>query len=247
MIIHGEPGLGKTRIAKQVLPETAARWIKGKGTAYGLFQELQQHIDAPFVLDDNDDLYRDEDMIKLLKQLGQSEESKTVSWLSKGTKKDEEKPSDHTFETRSPLLIIVNDWQRINKHVGAVMDRGYILRFDPTKDEVHEYVGEWFERKSGVYDWIGANLSLASNLSVRHYIHASREHDGGFNWKKSLLDTWNSTEPLKVVLRLAHDRTLKSEEVRAHMFEEATGLSRRTYFRIKRQLDLTGSHRRTQC
>jgi len=117
LIILGDPGLGKSRLAKTVLGQDS-RLIEGQTTAFELYRELYRHRDAIFVIDDVDGMYQDKRAVNLLKQLCQSEEVKTISWNT-AAKQLEDEGIPKSFSTRTRVVIIANEWQSLNKNLGA--------------------------------------------------------------------------------------------------------------------------------
>src|SRR5262249_61677798 len=75
------PGVGKSRCVRQALGRKVC-WIGGQATPFGIYLEAYEHRDQPIVLDDVDGLYADRQGIRLLKALGQTEMTKTLSWQS---------------------------------------------------------------------------------------------------------------------------------------------------------------------
>src|SRR5262249_40588642 len=82
LMIFGNPGVGKSRCVRQALSGPIC-WIGGQATAFGIFLLAYRHRHQPIVLDDIDGLHADRHGIRLLKALCQTEDSKTLSWLTK--------------------------------------------------------------------------------------------------------------------------------------------------------------------
>src|SRR5262245_22165788 len=78
LILLGAPGLQKSRVVRDVLPD--ACWIEGHGSAFGIYKRLWEFRDEPVVIDDVDSLYADRAAVRLLKCLCQTERRKTVAW-----------------------------------------------------------------------------------------------------------------------------------------------------------------------
>jgi hypothetical protein len=75
----GPPGVGKSRSVRQALGNQVC-WIGGQATPFGIYLQAYEHRHEPIVLDDVDCLYANRLGIRLLKALGQTEGTKTVSW-----------------------------------------------------------------------------------------------------------------------------------------------------------------------
>ncbi len=81
LMIFGHPGVGKSRCVRQALGRKVC-WIGGQATPFGIYLQAYEHRHQPIVLDDVDGLYADRQGIRLLKALGQTERTKTLSWQS---------------------------------------------------------------------------------------------------------------------------------------------------------------------
>lgn len=236
-VVVGNPGLGKSRIVKQQAGSGAVV-VESRATAFELYRELFRNLDEPFILDDVDELCRDPSAIRLLKCLCQSEPVKNVAWHS-ATPLLVNEGIPTRFRTRSKIAVIANEWRTLNKNVGAVEDRGMVVQFKPTAQEVHAWIDSW---RSGqvcdeIFRFVGRYLHLVANPSARHYLVAQRALNAGLDWVAALFETWELDEPEIVVAKLARDSTL-SQKQRVVAFRKATGKSRATFFRLWRKLGL---------
>ncbi|HEV3446378.1 MAG TPA: hypothetical protein VG099_17170 [Gemmataceae bacterium] len=135
LILLGSHGLGKSQVLRQAMADQAC-WLEGNASAFGLYCQLWRHQNRPVVLDDLDGLYANHDGIRLLKSLTQTELRKTVSWYTDAaTLQREQIPQE--FHTSSRLAIITNEWKTFNRNVAALQDRGHVVIFEPTPQEVH--------------------------------------------------------------------------------------------------------------
>ncbi|MEM1098107.1 MAG: ATP-binding protein [Planctomycetota bacterium] len=242
VILLGRPGTGKTTAAKEVLGlNTNARgplYIEGHMQPFGLYQALWRHCDRPVILDDLDRLYTHPDCLRLLKALCNSRKIKSLSWVTQRTQSAEEVPA--SFETTSSVLLISNTWRSVNDSLQALEDRAIILEFQPDNREVHRYVGEWFDDPE-VYRFIGEHVELAPCLSLRYYDKGRMLNHAGFSdWHQTLIGMMIPDRRLALIVALKHDRSLRSDRERVDRFMEQTGLSRPTYYRLKRQIKSLG-------
>jgi len=84
------------------------------------------------------------DIVRLLKSLCQTTVEKTVRWDSDArTLKSKDIPTH--FSTTSRVAIIANQWKTLNEDVAAIEDRGHVVLFEPTPEEVHHRTAEWFQ------------------------------------------------------------------------------------------------------
>jgi hypothetical protein len=254
MVVYGRAGICKTTIAREALPEGVAHWISGDCTAASFFDELRAYQDYPIVLDDVDGIHRDADKVRLLKQVCQLRKPCTVTRRNKRNTRIKDShgnviADDGELQTRSPILILTNEWERINRHVQALDDRAVLLEFGPSSFEIQEYVEPWFlahAAKKGVegrliLDWIAEHLDLSSNkASVRDYEIAVADVRNDLDWKDHLLQRWERPPHLSDVIRLS-ERPLTVDE-QFELFHSSTGLSRTTFQNYRKQAGLMGQH-----
>jgi hypothetical protein len=232
VMVVGDPGLGKSRRIREALgPEIA--WIDGNATAFGVYIEAYEHRDEPIVLDDVDALHREPAGIRLLKGLCQSEPQKALSWQSDArTLKYRGIPTQ--FLTSSRVAMIANEWWSANVHVAALEDRGHLVVFDPSPEEVHRHAAEWFWDQE-IFDFVGEHLHLVKRPSLRTYVLAWEQKRAGLNWQELVLGRCLSGK-LRMVARLKADPRYRSEADRVQEFIRSGGGCRATYFNYARKL-----------
>jgi len=246
VLLLGRPGTGKTAAAKRILAQpdsgqTSEDWIEplyveGHAQPYGLYHQLWWHRDQPVVLDDLDGLYARPDCVRLLKALCNNQRIKRLSWLSRTIEFADGVPA--TFETKSNVLLIANEWKSLNANVRALEDRAIVLHFDPSHEEIHRYVATWFE-DSQVLEFADEHLSVAAYLSIRCYEKACALRGAGVDeWRHIMLQMMMPDRRLALVAALQADETCVTEKERVERFSIETGLSRPTYYRLKRLLKL---------
>jgi hypothetical protein len=235
LILIGNPGLAKTRIVRAALGHNAC-WIEGNATAFGLYRELYHHRESPYVvIDDVDSLYSDRIGVRLLKSLCQTELIKTVAWHS-GARSLEKEGIPTKFETRAKVLVISNDWRALNRNVVALQDRGFVLHFQPTAEEVHRQARAWFS-DTAVYDWFTEHLHLIREPSLRHYVRAAMLKDAGMDWS-AVLPSSSGNPKERLVAELLADSRYASQESRAREFVARRAGCRRTYFNYAKRLGM---------
>jgi hypothetical protein len=228
MIIEGSPGVGKSSLLRSVMREKYLL-IEGRISAVMLYEMLSESRDLPIIIDDVDDLYRDKAAVNLLKCLCQTTEDKRVVWNTYTTNRGQSRPE---FTTKSKVCILTNRWETLNKHVGAIEDRGILIKFRPTPIEVHDYIIKAkVDVDPDVYDYIGDHLGLIADPSIRHYRNASKLKTVDMDWKLTLSETFGLSDSARVALRLCQDSAHSSNDQRAKIFESTTGKSARTFYR----------------
>jgi len=248
LLLLGRPGTGKTYQTKQALAKMAGLvngsahdslqehvlYVEGHVQPFGLYQKLWQFQNKTVVLDDLDRLYADPNCVRMLKPLCSSQRDKTISWITHMTRAGTDIPD--RFTTSSNVALIANEWRTLNANVRALEDRAIILHFDPSNEEVHRQVGEWFN-DADVYSFIAGWLGHAPAISMRHYDKGRRLREAGFpDWRQSLLQMMLPDQRLSMLACFQWDAAGVSEGDRVAQFCTKTGCSRPTYFRLKRLL-----------
>lgn len=248
VLLLGRHGTGKTESARNTLgigseshspsgngtDGRRALYVEGHAQPFGMYQQLWEHRDQPIVLDDLDKLYANADCVRLLKPLCNDGRAKEIAWVTKTTINAIDVPS--RFETRSNVLLIANYWRTLNPNVRALEDRAIILHFDPDNAEVHRKVKEWFDDPV-VFEFIAHYLSAVPHVSMRHYDKGRRLRRAGFeDWRQIVLQMMLPDRLTAIVAGLQVDPRFETDKERVRRFIEATGMSRPTYYRIKRGL-----------
>lgn len=235
-ILVGDAGLCKSRIIKQaVLPH--ALIIEGQATPFQLYRDLYRNRGKLVVIDDVDQLYSNRDAVRLLKCLCQTERMKTVAWRSATALLDQEN-IPREFATDSQVAIIANVWKASNANIDAVNDRGVFIHFQPTVQEVHDYVGRWYKKAKvcdEVYDYIGQNLHHITKPSARDYVNAQRLKDAKLDWREALHETWGINPAMLAVAALLKDESLTGKQ-REQAFQHQKFGSRATFYRLAKQV-----------
>ncbi len=226
IILVGEPGLAKTSIVKKAI-NGSGKHLDGNLSAFEFYKLLFQHQDELFVLDDVDSLYGDRAFVRLLKQACQTAEVKTVSWRTRHSDLgDEGVPIE--FDTKSRFIIIANDWRTLNRNVAAIADRGLLIEFAPSPEEIHRYVETWFGDRE-ILDYVWRWLPYVNTVSARMYITASELRKGDLDWRRTVLDTMGIDTTTRTLVDL-QALDIPTEK-RAEEYTRLTGRSRATYFR----------------
>lgn len=231
LILVGPAGVAKSQSVRRAIGSKVC-YIEGNATAFGIYTKLYRHRDELVVIDDVDALYSDRSAMRLLKCLCQTDPVKHVAWET-GAVGRGSGDTPREFMTSSRAVIISNDWKTLDQNVAAVQDRGHLCLFEPTDEEVHRKVGEWFEDPV-IYQWFAEHMHLIPSLSMRHYVRARELQAAGVNWVQYLLADIPDTT--RLVAELRADPSFASENDRIDAFRHATGRSRATYFNHKKKL-----------
>ena len=232
LMIFGPPGVGKSRSVRQALGNQVC-WIGGQATPFGIYLQAYEHRNQPIVLDDVDGLYADRLGIRLLKALGQTERTKTVSWQTAAPTLGQ-CSIPRQFTTTSRVVLIGNDWKTLNHDVAALEDRGHLLLFEPSPLEVHRQAARWFWDQE-IFDFVADHLHLMAQHSLRTYFHAWELKQAGLNWRQGVLGRCLTGAALEVA-KLKADPTFASEDERVRAFVQSGAGCRASYFRHAKKL-----------
>ena len=232
LIVVGGPGLAKSQTVRRLVGERSC-WIEGNATAFGMYVALWRHKDELVIIDDVDNLYSDRCAVRLLKCLCQTDPVKRVAWQS-GSSRLEREGVPISFETQSRVALIANDWKTLNGNVEAVQDRGHVIAFEPTAEEVHRQVRRWFGDKE-IMEWFERHLHMVHRPSMRHYVRAAELKKAGLDWMQSILSDTLSEKTL-LVARIKADSKYVNERQRVEAFCGQGGGCRATYFNHARRL-----------
>lgn len=246
VLLLGRHGTGKSESVRRALRASTSApgldpasggevlYVEGHMQPYGMYRQLWEYRNQPVVLDDLDKLYADADCVRLLKPLCNTEHVKRIAWLTNLTLNAGDVPA--SFMTSSNVILIANEWRSVNPNVRALEDRAIILHFDPSNQEVHRKVSEWFHDQE-VYDFLARIMPYIKAVSMRHYCKGSQLRRAGLaDWRNSLIQMILSDPRLAYVVSLQFEPALTSEEERVNRFMATTGYSRATYFRMKAKL-----------
>jgi hypothetical protein len=168
---------------------------------------------------------------------------RTLYW-GKQAKQLDEQGIPRRYETTSRLCILANSMARVEENLAAVLDRAFVLRFQPSVDEVHRHVGTWFP-DTEIHGFVGKHLAMITRPSIRFYRKAEDLKRVNADWRGWLIKQWVEDEPqLAVVASVLADPSLTTAAQRVKRFAELGGGSRATFMRTQsRYRDLTGSKR----
>jgi hypothetical protein len=232
MMIFGPPGVGKSRCVRHTLGSQVC-WIGGQATPFGIYLKAYEHRHEPIVLDDVDGLYADRSGIRLLKALGQTERTKTLSWQSDAPTL-ERRGIPRQFTTTSRVALVGNAWKTLNADVAALEDRGHLLLFEPAPLEVHLQAARWFW-DAEIFDFVADHLHLFGQHSLRTYQHAWELKQAGLDWRQGVLSRCLEGTALEVA-KLKANRAFVSEAQRVQAFVQSGAGCRASYFRHAKKL-----------
>ena len=218
LVLIGPPGVGKSATFRTALGPNVC-WMGGNASPFGIYLNAFRHLNKPLVLDDIDDLYRTPQGVRLLKALCQTDSIRTLSWQTQARELDRQ-GIPRSFETRSCVALIANEWETLSPNIAAIEDRVHLLVFAPSPQEIHLQASRWFWHQE-IFDFVGAHLPLLANHSMRLYVRASQLHLAGMDWRATIVAQLYQGVT-RVVAELKADPTYASEEERVRAFVQAS-------------------------
>ena len=248
LVIYGEAGLGKTYTILQTLAECGKKlgedyiYISTHITPLELVNLLYKYQDRIIVLDDVEKLLLDEKTIGILKSaLWSSVGKRIITYYS--TSEKLEAPEE--FEFRGKVILLLNKIPKRNKEiVESLLSRVLTYKLDFSYEERLKIMYEMakiLKIPLEVVDFLKSKFTPAlKNFNFRTLIQLNiikQYYNENPNWKnvaEKLLEQ-NIDKRMKVVWELMNSNLSVKEQV--ERFREMTGMSRRTYFRIKARIE----------
>jgi hypothetical protein len=233
-MVVGAPGLVKSHSFEKRLGATS-HLIRGWTAPLQAYIDTYRHRNKLLIFDDAEVLWKRPGGRVLLRSLCELKPQKLMQWAS--TAQGLVKAGvPQSFLTSSKVAVVANRFVfgDAEEHE-AVLDRGHVIHFDPSPNEVHAQVGDWFWCQE-VYDYIGERLHLLSNVSARLYIKAWERRQAGGDWRRLLDEAYCREGAMRFVQLLEVDPSCKTVDDRAKKFTDYTGACRATYFNLKREL-----------
>lgn len=241
LIIHGKTGLGKTFMVLNLAKEEKIDFVYRSGytTPLSLYKFLYENRDKIVIFDDLEGLFNNEIAVSILKaSLWEANGRRIVSYDTTSKKID---LIPRTFEFTGKLIVLTN---RINgkkdEHFKALVSRttNYELIF--TYDELLKMANKIIDsrkltesQKTAVRDIIKKHIDISSEFNYRtldKIIEFVRFNEA--KGEKLFLACNEKDENLALIVKLMESNLPLNEQIRH--FIEQTGLSRRTYFNLKK-------------
>lgn len=228
LVIESRGGLGKTSLAEKTIPN--AKFIRGHATPLSIYLEFHKEQPELVVFDDVETLLKNKRNTTLLKQICDTKPIKTVNYYSTHTVDGLQIPS--TITTGAKVLVLTNELGKQSKDIVALLTRGHYVKFNPTSDEVMKQIKSFKEIDSSIYEELLKVSVQCMDLNFRHYVKTKELKDSGLDWKKYLYEMSVLDKKLKAFLRVYHMDI--SEDEKAQLFCDLSGMSIRTYYNVKK-------------
>jgi hypothetical protein len=241
LIIRSSGGLGKTTEAKNSIPiedaegNIIAVFFKGHATPLSIYMTASKHPNALLIFDDVDTLVDNKTTVAILKQLCELREDKDVHYNTTYKAYGEDVPPE--FKSNNKVMLLCNDIKKVGANMGALLTRGFYLDFTPSHAEILKKLSEFAEERD-IFDHI-AKVHEHLDLNFRIYEKCVEIKDSShytkLDWKEWLRNEYQLNEDEDLVREIANDKTLNRGE-RDRLWQERTGKSTRTYYRIHKKL-----------
>ena len=243
LFLVGNPGTAKSQAIKSRLEPDHHRYIKcGHLTDFQLYKQSFKYRDKALIFDDVEDALKKAGCARILMNLCETDEkARTVAWFGtesqlKISEGDESVRIPQEFQTSSRVCVISNDWNILRSKFQALLDRGTVVFFDPSPEEIHAYVGRWFKVEE-IYAFIGKHLDEIPQHSIRYYIIAQEHKKQYLDWQQILLESWRNEsveiDSEKVVEMILSDPRYTTDKQRIDAFTAKTGRQRRQWYNLK--------------
>ena len=238
LIICSDAGLGKSSIVSDVMADTRHLMINSHASPMSLYIAGYEHLDEPIIFQDCDGLLYNNDNIALLKQFTETRETKRIRWLTTSGSLGENIPN--SYDTRSRCLIETNNLDYLAKKLLPLKDRGWLIHFRPTKDEIvnridkiRKYYGSYGNDE--VFQLISRMANYADTISLRTFIKGLGlfKQCKGKDWEHRLMKEMNINPKLRIMNTLIS--TCQDDSERLTKWKQE-GFGRTSYFEYKRLL-----------
>lgn len=248
LIIEGPPGWGKTTAVDDALRAAGVAGVHlgSYSTPLYLFNFLHDNSGNTVVIDDCAGLFSDQSSMAILKAAtwGQGKQRK-IRWGSTSGKASAEE-----FNFQGKLVIVCNSFPA-TADAEAVKSRSfpYKISIDPAsaktlleKAATNRTLYSDTQKAAEVAKFLGKKISPTSVHQISYRTlqmgYELAQHNGD-EWRELLERMVVATpeDPKKLVRQLSRRGLAVKDQVR--LFEEATGLKRRTFFKYRREIGVS--------
>lgn len=248
LIIQGPPGWGKTTTIEEALKAAGVNAVHlgSYSTPLHLFNFLHENSRSTVVIDDCAGLFSDQSSMAILKAAtwGQGKQRK-IRWGSTSGKASAEE-----FYFEGKLIIVCNSFPA-TADAEAVKSRSfpYKINIDPTTAKTllksaaeNSIIYSDKQKATEVAEFLIEKVSAASIHQISYRTlqmgYELAQHNGD-QWRELLerMIIVAPEDPKKLVHQLSRRGLAVKDQIR--LFEEATGLKRRTFFKYRRAVGVS--------
>jgi len=241
LIIESRGGLGKSRFIETIMSEEPYLRILSHITPMQMFILGYKYKNLPLVIDDCDGLLHSDETISLLKMFCETIETKEIAWLTTHNLLNQQ-GIPQRYETKSKVCILTNDFKELSKKVSALKDRGWLIQFKPSDEEVLNKIKEIipviekdmsYETKLEVFNLI-KQYSKFCDFSLRTFVKGlflfKECQNNSIDWKSILLNDLKINPKLVLINKILEE--YQEETLRITEWEK-NGYSKRSYYDYK--------------
>ncbi len=242
LMILGRPGIGKDEIFQKYITKYPGLAVdpplSGLSKPLATYKAGFDNLHRLLIITDGEGLWATYNGKELVRQFTEQKLDKWISWPTTCKQLD---GCPQQYKTTSRVAFILNRWisNPADPFYEKIVDRGNLYHFDPTPYGIQSYVAEWFWDQE-VFDFIASHLHHVVNLTCRAYNNAAGWKAAEEPWQRYFLERYTDDDPKWTVQRLENNASLESVEAKVVAFKQVTGLSRKTYFNYKQDLNHVG-------
>jgi hypothetical protein len=236
-LVVGVGGIGKTFNLIKKLRDKNINFVmlKGHFTPLTFYRTLYEYRERSYlILDDVMKLADDKDIVSLL--LGALDyDNRLVSWQS-SSPLSRDLPREFVFNSK--IFILANEFSENNEFLKALKDRCIFYELKFSREEILEMLYILAKHRKyplEIVDYIKelSEKNFIKNLSLR-LLDKVYAYYGKNNWQKLVNDIVEIDEVENLVYQLMKSNDTVKTQI--EKFTKETGLSRRTFFRIKARI-----------
>lgn len=250
VLITGPAGFGKSTAVEEALLQSGSKaaFLGAYSSPLGLFNFLHSHSEkgSVAVIDDTAGIYGEPQAMAILKSATWAQgKPRMVRWRSTTGRASVEE-----FEYAGKAIIICNTFPT-SADAKAVKSRSFPYQFEISESRIMELLlkaagdPQWYpntnlacEVTEFLSNFVGDSADISYRTLQMGYELAEHNPD---DWKvmlRRMISTHIPEDPFELIQNLAKDEISVTEQY--HRFEKVTGFKRRTFFKYRRMLNLSG-------
>lgn len=251
LLVTGPAGFGKSTAVDEALKQSKAKsaYLGAYSSPLNFYNFLYENSDRAgtvVVIDDTSGIYGEPTAMAILKASTWNQgKPRVLRWGSTTGKAMVDE-----FEFKGKIIILCNSFPSTSD-ASAVKSRAFSYRFEIGESRARELIlkaaGDSTRYENTAQAKVVANF-ICKMISERTLPHISyRTLEQGYELAEHNPDDWkmilrglisaDPDDPKKVVRKLAREKISVGEQL--HRFELATGMKRRTFFKYRRELNLS--------
>ena len=231
LIIESEAGLSKTHTAKERLKGIPHLFINSHVTPLENYKQLYEHRGELIWYDDVSLLLLNAIQVSLLKQVTDTHIKKVISYF---TTSELIGNAPNKFVTMSRVLITCNKLDGENPHIKAIKDRGFFVKFEPTRKEILNKMNEVVttypllepSERQEVLQFIKQHSKHMKQLSLRCLVKGFQLYNyykmKEICWKEDLLKELGLSEKLIAINQLLINYNTDEERLKSWSWSRAS-------------------------